>query len=287
MSTLLHQAERLGDSLPPLVIAALAAARAVVWGHHGRRRSGPGDMFFQYRPARDGEDRTRIDWRASARTEKLFVREKEWQVAQTVWLWVDPSPSMDFKSRADLPTKRERAQLLGLACATLLMRGDERVATLDGQVPPTQSADALVRLHAAFARNGGSLPPLAHVGNRSHVLLVGDILPDAPAVAAWAEHLSAHGAALSVVEVSDPVEETFPFKGPTVFEGLEGEGDLLTADPRKLRADYLALRARTRASLVTLCRRSGGVYLPHVTSATAEDPLRRLHAHLHAERGVR
>ena len=34
---------------------------------------------------------TGIDWRRSASSDNLFVREREWEAAHTVWLWVDLS----------------------------------------------------------------------------------------------------------------------------------------------------------------------------------------------------
>ena len=32
-----------------------------------------------------------IDWRQSAKSQHIFVREREWEAAQTVWFWRDAS----------------------------------------------------------------------------------------------------------------------------------------------------------------------------------------------------
>ena len=58
-------------------------------GVHGRRRAGVGETFWQFRPFSAGEAAQRIDWRRSARDDRLFVREREWEAAHTVWLWMD------------------------------------------------------------------------------------------------------------------------------------------------------------------------------------------------------
>ena len=40
-------------------------------GAHGLRRPGPGEEFWQYRPAQPGEPARAIDWRRSARSDAL------------------------------------------------------------------------------------------------------------------------------------------------------------------------------------------------------------------------
>src|SRR3546814_3902752 len=69
------EAERLGAGLPPLLLAALRIADTVAPGFHGRRRSGPGDAFWQFRHYRAGDPVRSIDWRRSARADPVFVRE--------------------------------------------------------------------------------------------------------------------------------------------------------------------------------------------------------------------
>ena len=115
------QAEALGQSLPPLLAAAEHLAATVTLGEHGRRRPGRGDDFWQYRPARPGDAVRLMDWRRSARSDQAFVQEREWQAAQSVVLWVDPAQSMDFAA-GTRPPKSDRARLLALALAVLLLR---------------------------------------------------------------------------------------------------------------------------------------------------------------------
>ena len=121
------RAEELAAALPPLLAEAEHLASTVMMGEHGRRRAGMGDEFWQYRPATPGDPARRIDWRRSARSDAHFVREKEWQAAQSVLLWVDHSKSMLFTGSKNRPDKSERARLLALALAVLLNRGGERV----------------------------------------------------------------------------------------------------------------------------------------------------------------
>ena len=100
-----RDAETLAAPLPPLLAAAEHLASSVMTGAHGRRRVGQGDEFWQYRPSHAGDEARMIDWRRSARADDaLFVREKEWQAAQSVMLWLDMGQSMQFASTKNLPT---------------------------------------------------------------------------------------------------------------------------------------------------------------------------------------
>ena len=103
-------------------------AATVAAGWHGRRRAGPGEDFWQFRPFMSGESMRGIDWRRSARDETLYVREREHENAHTVWLWADPSPSMLYKSAGATVSKESRALVLALALAELLSRSGERIA---------------------------------------------------------------------------------------------------------------------------------------------------------------
>ena len=80
--TLQTQAEALAAPFPPLLAEAEHLASTVLVGDHGRRRAGVGDTFWQYRPAQNYDEMRSIDWRRSARSDALFVQDKEWQIAQ-------------------------------------------------------------------------------------------------------------------------------------------------------------------------------------------------------------
>src|ERR1700730_10238978 len=87
-----------------------------------------------------------IDWRQSARSRHLFVRETEWEAAASVWLWRDASPSMQYASLRNTDTKAVRGELLNLALASLLADAGERVAVLGTGMRPTGGRVAVRRI---------------------------------------------------------------------------------------------------------------------------------------------
>ena len=161
-----HRAEQLAAALPPLLVQAERIAATVSQGVHGRRRVGAGETFWQFRRYQPGDPTSAIDWRQSAKSVPVYIRQNEWEAAQSVWLWRDASPSMGYRSDFAPTDKKERATLLLLALACLLTRAGEQVALLGRDRKPSTGLMTIGRLAGALARDtgvGASLPALAHL----------------------------------------------------------------------------------------------------------------------------
>jgi uncharacterized protein (DUF58 family) len=277
-----NRAERVSANLPPLQIAAERVAATVAQGVHGRRRIGQGETFWQFRRYRAGDAAGAIDWRQSAKSRHLYIRETEWEAAQTVWLWRDASPSMRYRSDDGLPTKAARADLLVLATASLLMRAGERFTLLGGGVPAATGRRAHERLAETIARDadGPGLPPFEPLPRYSQVVLFGDFLAQPEAVSARISRLAARGVSGLMMQILDPAERTLPFRGRIRFEGLENEGDTLLGRVESSRDAYRARFERHCDSLAELTRRAGWIYLRHETDRSAESALLTLYAAL-------
>ena len=174
-----NRAEQLATSIPPLLVAAERVASTVSQGVHGRRRVGQGETFWQFRRYEFGDSVQLIDWRQSAKSDPVYVRETEWEAAQSVWLWRDGSPSMAFQSGLGIEMKRERADLLVLALTSLLVRGGERVALLGTGMNPASGRAVLNRLWTMI--EGGqtpndSLPKPELLPRFARVVMFGDFL---------------------------------------------------------------------------------------------------------------
>src|ERR1700751_5366364 len=92
------QGRSLAATMPRLILEARRVAATVIHGLHGGRRAGSGENFWQSGRFISGEPASRVDWRRSARDDHLYVRDREWEAAHTVWVWPDRSPSMVFAS---------------------------------------------------------------------------------------------------------------------------------------------------------------------------------------------
>ena len=280
------RAETLGQSLPPLLAAAEQLAATVILGEHGRRRAGMGDEFWQYRAAAAGDSATMIDWRRSARSDVHYVREREWQAAQTVMLWVDGAKSMNFSGAKNRPPKADRARLLALALSVLLLRGGERVGLSGEETRPRSGRAQLLHLAEGLAREGGDdygSPEVAGLVSHGRAVFLSDFLGSLEDVETALGLASDRGVRGALVQVLDPAEEEFPFDGRTIFESMGGGLRYETLRASDLRARYLDRLAERKARLEGLARASGWHYICHHTGQGAQSALLWLYAAL--ERG--
>jgi len=274
-----HRAEQAAARLPPLMVHAERIAATVAQGVHGRRRVGQGETFWQFRRYEPGDTLQSIDWRQSAKTEHLFVRETEWEAAQSVWLWRDASGSMRYSSDRKHPEKAERSDILLLAMASLLVRGGERITLLDGSRPASGRA-ALENLALKLTADAGanspladSLPPFMALPRHGQLVLFGDFLSPLEDIEARFRRFAAQGVKAYVMQVLDPAEETLPFRGRTRFEGLEDEGRVLVKRVETVREDYHGRINDHIEGLRGLCRRIGWSYGLHRTDHSPESAL--------------
>jgi uncharacterized protein (DUF58 family) len=271
-----REALGLADRLPNILIEAKRIAQTVAHGIHGRRRSGPGETFWQFRQFQSSDTARQIDWRRSASSDHLYVREREWEAAHTLWLWPDLSASMNFRSHLSGTTKRERAIVLMLAAAELLVRGGERVAFL-GLTQPTASRKATTRIAEAIIANEPALtatqPPKTHLKRFSGALLFSDFLDPIAKTRAHIEALAADGASGHLVQILDPAEESFPYEGRTEFLSPAGEDRWIIDRAQSLRTRYRQRFDAHRAELAAIAKRLGWSFLVHHTDRPASEPL--------------
>ncbi len=276
-----QQAQDLAATLPPLLVAARRVAATVSPGAHGRRRAGPGDAFWQFRPYQTFDAARMIDWRRSARGSVTFVREREFETAQTVYLWRDASPSMRWRSDRGLPEKRERADLLTLALTILLVGAGERVALLGESLRPRGGQTAIepiAGLMAMAGDGGGSLPAYEPLPRHASIVLVGDLLDPLEELSALVKRWAAEGVGGNMLQVTDPAEEAFPYRGRVRFEGLEAEAPHLLGRAESISSEYQERLARHRDGLAELARQTGWTFGTHSTDRSAESALLALFA---------
>ncbi|BBK38969.1 hypothetical protein STAQ_40470 [Allostella sp. ATCC 35155] len=271
-----HRAEQAAARLPPLQVAAERVAATVVQGVHGRRRVGQGDAFWQYRNYEFGDAAAAVDWRQSARSQRLFVRQNEWEAAQSVWLWRDASPSMQWGSDAGLPTKLDRAELLLVALTALLARAGERVALLGGGHRPVAGRFAVERMTQQVGERRQQLtglPVIEPLPRHARTVLFGDFLAPLDTVDPIVRRLAGAGLKGHIVQIVDPAEASLPFTGRVRFEGLEAEGNLLLARVETVREEYVERMRRHTAGLGDIARAAGWTHILHHTDQPPQSAL--------------
>lgn len=270
--------------IPDCLVEARRVANIVIAGWHGRRKRGIGDNFWQFRQYRDGESYSQIDWRKSARDEQLYVRDKEWETAHTVWLWADLSDSMKFQSEMGTVSKESRALVILFALAEILCRSGERIA-MPGVMDPILARDGAEQLAHALTtakslQQFDGLPDMSQIKRLSDMVVISDFLGDGEKIIEQIALVSKRGTMGHLIEVSDPAEETFPYTGRVEFSDPETDMRLIAGKASSVAEEYVkAYRAR-RQALSEQIRRLGWSFINHRTDQPASSALGALHGFL-------
>jgi uncharacterized protein (DUF58 family) len=196
---------------------------------------------------------------------------------------------MAFSSDLALQPKADRALVLGLAMAELLVRGGERVG-LAGLVPPIAVHNVVERFAEAMLhdeqRSGyvpAELPRALRVPRHARALLIGDFLSDTQEVADMIAASGGHGAHGHLVMVADPVEDAFPFHGQVELVDVDSRATLGIGEAKAFRDDYLRRLALHRDAIRAAAGRRGWTFTLHRTDRPATEILLALNMLLAAD----
>jgi len=266
-------------------IAAEKIAFSLAHGRHGRRRAGLGETFWQHRSYSFGDPVSAIDWRQSARSgTHLYVRQNEWEAANAVWIWRDPTASMVYGSAPDLPTKRFRADVLTVALAIVLADAGERVGVIGGAAASPSGTSRLFQgrgtarrvleyLDHDETRNTHEVPVNIHARPGQRVVMVSDFFMEPDSLGRAVQTFAARGVQGVLLRILDSAEESFPFRGRTEFLDMEGPGRLLFGRAGSLRDDYRAAYLAHFERIERLAMTAGWPLVHHRTDAPARDGL--------------
>ncbi|WP_297327225.1 DUF58 domain-containing protein [uncultured Bartonella sp.] len=247
--------------MPDLLLEARRIANTLLSGWHGRRKPGSGDNFWQFRPYVQGETVANIDWRRSARDDHIYLRDREWAAAQTVWIAPDQSPSMHYQSRFSTMAKDSYALLLAFTLAELFARSGERIA-VPALLSPMQTQNAAEEMALAFnnLKTPYQLTNLHEVSRHSHMIILSDFLDDPEEIFKKFDVLANAGVNAHFIEICDPAEERFPYRGRVDFIDPETQHHYLAGRAEAFRDAYARLYSARRQSLAEYAKNIGASY---------------------------
>lgn len=280
-----RSADEAAQGLPALLLQAEHLANTISLGVHGRRKAGMGESFWQFRRYRAEDPASSIDWRQSAKSQHLFVREREWESAETMWFWCDHGPGMVYGSSSI--TKLERARLLSLALASLLLRGGERIGLLGEGLAPMTGRAALSLFGQHLVHTPPAMPDVTPLGRKGALILFSDFLMPVAALEAALQLAANQTRQVHLVHIMDPAEADFPFSGRIRFETPDGALSTIIGRADAMAAEYRQAFADHCAALKEMARRSGWLYLAHRSDQRPEAGLLALYSALSSERALR
>ena len=236
------KAEELSNKIPSLYVKADRIANTIWEGMHNRNKDGLGDNFWQFRKYEYGDPAHLIDWKKTAKSYETFIQEKELQTLQNFVIWRDTSKSMNFRSSESIDTKLYRANLFTLALTIILSKSGENIVLngLKSKLLKGGNAVNFVsnQINEKVTDSYKSSPNVNEIKNNSDVILIGDFLNNIIETEKTIKELSNRGINGIIIQILDPAERFFPYKGRINFNGLEGEKNILIGKAESVRNDY-------------------------------------------------
>jgi uncharacterized protein (DUF58 family) len=270
-----------------VILRSRRMANSGLTGEHRSLRKGPSPEFADFKAYTVGDDYRRIDWRAYARFDALYVRESEITTEYDVHILADVSRSMDWSSDQHLPTKlRSTLQLVGalgylslwhfdrLSITPVGSDAQRRFGPAQGRINIRPMLSWLERLHAQ--REGdlvSALSRLVHERRRAGIMLVvSDFLSeDLGRMEAAMRVAIGRGWEIALIQVSDPAEVD-----PARFGALAETHRAIDIESRQampIRGDagsVAAYRERRAAWVDELRRLGGGARTMHMEFSTGQ-----------------
>lgn len=253
---ILKQAERLAQGIAGRFPARLSF-RALRRGHHGQRKSGTGDDFWQFRDYQTGDSARSVDWKQSAKTDRIFLREQETSLPQTLYFYRSFAESMEYASRPRIMKKKDYADILWLALAYMALKAGEHVFFSGAHrivSRPDMLAEEYQHMHQATEINA----------RNTQAVIFSDFCQDIEEVKSFFDALAAQNIGGVVVHISDPAEMSFPFSGHVILHD-NGLSQTEISAAQSIRERYQEKFAAHQSAISDYAQRKGFLFVSIVT----------------------
>ena len=269
------------SALRDLELVTRATVEGLRQGLHRSPFHGFSAEFSQYRHYRPGDDLKYVDWKAFARTDRLYTRQFRETTNLSALFVLDISASMAFRGKFELA--RAASAVLG---TLVLDQGDTAGLLACGDdtryLPPRSGRHHLHVFLAALGalRAGGdvalatALKRAAGLMRRRGLVVVASDFYDEEQSLAEVRRLARMGHDVVVVHVLAKDEVALSDVPAGEFVDLE-TGARLVVDPNAVRARYTAQMQAFLSRVADASRREGLDYLRLVTGESLEAALRR------------
>ena len=271
-------------ALRDLELATRATVEGLRQGLHRSPFHGYTAEFSQYRHYRPGDDLKYVDWKAFARTDRVYTRQFQETTNLTALFVVDTSASMNYPDeRSKFALARDVTAILGTLvidqgdAAGVLALGHRAhfVTPRSGRHHLRTFLSELARLSAAGAATiDAALRRAATIMKRRGLIIVASDLYEDDAALPELRRLKRMGHDVIVLQTLAPEELTFDVGGAAELVDLE-TGRRLLVQPSGVRESYTVRLHAWLSNIERTLRTEGVDYLRLVTGEPLEPVLRR------------
>lgn len=265
----------LAAQLPKLLMKAQQITHDVISGEHQLRSSGVGQDFWQFRDYNTHDDAQHIDWRQSAKSDQIVIREHERQTRRKFAIWTDLYQGMHWASNNHIMHKIEVMQIIALAAAMLVKQSGESfyihhhnhntarqlehmslddfasfmiLQSLDNDLPATSN---VAQIYEMAPLKQGIIP-----------ILLGDFLSPFDVIESSVIHLANRSDLGMVIQILDPAEIDLSYHGRVEFHDISRPNHkILIENVAQIGKDYRQKIIDHQAKIQQLCNQYNWRYI--------------------------
>jgi len=276
------------EAIKSLEFAAITAAEGAFLGHHRTRRKGTSTEFREHKIYTPGDDLRRMDWRASAKTDRFQIKQFEDETNLHVILCVDHSASMGFPKIGQ--TKLDYARVLAAAFAYLALSQHDTVGLLDFSdrittyLPPQHSGhhfyNLLQQLLSLVPQKETSAQACVNFFleaqiNHALVIVLSDLFYKQKDAIESLSKIVSLGHDLIIVQILDETEVTFPFVEPAEFYALE-DTRFQYIHPKSYQKAYTLAMKQYIEQCQAHVSKTGGTFTSLLTKTPVHESIREI-----------
>lgn len=244
-------------------------------GNRPSTRSGHGIDTIGFREYDSSDALKDIDWKAYARTEKLYVRQFEEEKTLTTHILLDASKSMDYPEKGT--SKFEYSAMLAAGFAYMVTKYNDRfaISTFTDEIDinkPSRGRKNLMRaidrlseleLSGKTSIGEAVIKYSREIKSRSLVILISDFMQEPEAIETALYRLSDHD--LIVIQVLDPTEKVLPLQGNSKLIDLETGEEIRTYISDNFKERYIKKLDDHSARIKKTCMKVGAEFYTFTT----------------------
>lgn len=278
LSELFKASDNHASLLPKILFDSAMLSRNITEGLHASRFSGKGEDFWQFKEYKQGDSFSSIDWRKSAASSKILVKQKENETAKTIYFYFDKTKSMSFKSKKNLLSKYHTAVLLILTLSRIFLKNRENVFHFKTNKNIVKCSHDLSSFTKSFLfeENLNSFPEKSLMLNNSICFIISDFLYEEISVNKFLNNLKKKNISGFLIQVLDPLEINFSIKDNLILNDLETNAKLNVDESKKYKAYYDKRLKSLQLTLKSLCKHANWSYLFHNTSESIKPTLLKI-----------
>ena len=277
LTQLLKLSEELSNRLSYYTVFHPSSLDSIFGGLHNTRKTGRGEEFLQFREFKQGDYAKNIDWRKSASSNKLLIREKEKTVSDNIYIHVDNSESMLFKSMKSSNNKFFNAHLIALTLCRIFTRNKEQVFIFNNKLSPIKCSSSIsnfnVRFLETFKEN--LFPNVGNFKKNSLCIIISDFFYKKEKLTSLLSQLKKKSIKGLLMQILDPAEFDLKFNGNIKLIDMETNSELLISNPARIRDEYKKNFFQLTQELSNICEENHFAFFQHNTKNTLNELLNK------------